>query len=84
MVNSRRGQAGPKAMNVRRTTKFVHAGGYVVAVEVDLIDSDTGWSPYLSPQDARKLDEAREASRRGDFRRAADLGHVFELTPIAV
>lgn len=71
-------------MNVRRITKFVHEGSYVAAIEVELIDSDTGWSPYLSLQDARKLDEAREALRRGDLRRAADLGHVFELTPIAV
>jgi hypothetical protein len=71
-------------MNVRRSMKFIHEGSYVAAVEVDLIDSDTGWSPYLSLQDARKLDEAREALRRRDFRRAADLGQVFELTPIAV
>jgi hypothetical protein len=56
----------------------------VAAVEVDLIDSDAGWSSYLSLQGARKLDEAREALRSGDFRKAAGLGHVFELTPIAV
>jgi hypothetical protein len=71
-------------MSARRGTKFVHEGSYVAAVEVDWIDSDTGWSPCLSLGDARKLDEAREALRRGDFKKVAQLGRVYELTPLAV
>ena len=71
-------------MSVRHGTKFVHEGPYVAAVEVDWIESDAGWSPCLSLEDARKLDEARDALRKGDFRRAADFGQVYELTPIAV
>jgi hypothetical protein len=34
--------------------------------------------------DARKLDEAREALRIGDFRKAAQLERVYELTPLVV
>lgn len=71
-------------MSTRRGTKYVHEGPYVAAIEVDWIDSDTGWSPYLSLDDAQKLDEAREALRNGDFRKAAQLGRVYELTPLAV
>ncbi len=71
-------------MSVRRGTKYVHEGPYVAAIEVDWIDSDTGWSPYLSLDDAQKLDEAREALRKGDFRRAAQFGRVYELTPLDV
>lgn len=73
-----------EVMSTRRGTKYVHEGPYVAAIEVDWIDSDTGWSPCLSMDDAQKLDEAREALRNGDFRKAAQLGRVYELTPLAV
>ena len=44
-------------MSSRHHTKLVHEGRYAAEVEVDLIDADTGWSPYLSLPDAQKLDE---------------------------
>jgi hypothetical protein len=34
-------------------------------------------SPYLSIEDAQKLDEVREALRRGDLKTAAKLGRIF-------
>ncbi len=71
-------------MSKRRRTKFLHEGPYVAAIEVDWIESDTGWPPYLSLEDARKLDDAREALRRGDLHKAAQLGRVYQLTPLAV
>jgi len=36
-------------MQKRTKTKYVHQGQYVAAVEVTLIEDETGWSPYLSP-----------------------------------
>jgi len=54
-------------MNVRRTTKFVHVGSYVAAVEVDLIDSDTGWSPYLSLQDGGSLTKPEKRCAAATF-----------------
>ena len=36
-------------MSKKRYTKIVHEGDYVAQVEVELIYSDEGWSPYLSP-----------------------------------
>lgn len=71
-------------MSTERRTKFVHEGQYAVAVEVDRIESDTAWSPYLSLEDAQKLDEVREALRRGDLKRAGQLGRVYQLTPLPV
>ena len=71
-------------MRKRRHTKLVHEGQYVAEVEVDLIETDEGWSPYLSLDDAYKLDDVRAALRRGDLQTATRLSRVFSLTPIAV
>ncbi len=71
-------------MNTRRTTKFVHEGDYVAEVEVELTESDTGWSPYLTLEDAYRLDDVREALRQGHIKRASRLARVFELKPVAV
>lgn len=43
-----------------------------------------GWSPYLSLEDAYKLDDVREALVRGNIKSAARLGRVYTLTPVAV
>ena len=68
-------------MNKRHRTKIVREGQYVVEVEVELIDTGEGWSPYLTLEDAYKLDDVRAALRRGDIRTATRLGRVFTLTP---
>jgi hypothetical protein len=67
----------------RKTVKLVHEGRYAAKVPVELIEDDTAWSPYLSPDDALKLDTVRLALRRGDLAEAARHGQVFELTPVA-
>jgi hypothetical protein len=67
----------------RKTTKLIHEGGYAAEVPVELIEDDTGWSPYLSPEEVRKLETVRLALRRGDVAEAAKHGRVFELTPIS-
>ena len=71
-------------MSRRRHTKLVHEGQYAAEVDVDLIDTDTGWSPYLSLPDAQKLDQVRKALRGGDLKRASQLARVFQLRPIKV
>ena len=65
-------------MRKRRHTKLVHEGQYAAEVEVELIETDEGWSPYLS------LDDVRAALRRGDLQTATRLSRVFSLTPVAV
>jgi hypothetical protein len=60
-----------------RHTKFVREGAYGAEVDVELIDEGNGWSPYLSLDDARKLDTVREALRRADLETASRLARVF-------
>jgi hypothetical protein len=67
----------------RKTVKLVREGKYAAEVPVDLIDEEGGWSPYLSVQDAQKLDAVRLALRRGDIAAAAKHGRVFELLPVS-
>jgi hypothetical protein len=42
-------------MKKRKRTRLVHEGKYVAQVDVELIETDEGWSPYLSLEDAYKL-----------------------------
>ncbi|MGA8898982.1 hypothetical protein [Bradyrhizobium sp.] len=67
----------------KNTLKLIHDGRYAAEVPVELIEDDTAWSPYLSPEDVRKLDAVRLALKRGDFAEAAKYGRVFELAPAA-
>ena len=69
-------------MKVRRRTKYVHEGKYVAEVEVDLIEANEGWTPYLSLEDAYRLDDVREALRKGDISSASRLGRVYILNPV--
>ena len=66
----------------RKTSKLIHEGRYAAEVSIELIEDETGWSPYLSVEDAKRLDAVRLALRQGDFTEAAKYGQVFELTPI--
>jgi len=71
-------------MKTTHYAKLVHEGQYVAEVAVSLIETDEGWSPYLSLDDACKLDDVREALRCGDVRRASELARIYTLTPVAV
>ena len=70
-------------MKQRKKSKYVHEGQYVAEVEVVLVEDDTGWSPYLSVEDAYKLDDVRDALRQGDLESAATYGRIYELRPLA-
>ena len=69
-------------MAKRAKTKYVHEGKYVAAVEVLLIEDDTNWSPYLSVDDAYKLDDVRDALRQGDLDSASRYGQIYEMGPV--
>lgn len=71
-------------MTTRQHTKLIHEGNYVAEIDVELIEQDTGWSPYLSLDDAYRIDDVREALRREDLQSASRIARVFRLTPIAV
>jgi hypothetical protein len=71
-----------KTMKARKHTKLVHEGSYAAEVDVELIDSEDAWGPYLSVEDASKLDEVRRALKREDLAAALRLARVYRLTPI--
>lgn len=71
-------------MTKRKYTKLIHEGQYVAEVDIELIDTDEGWSPYLSLEDAQKLDDVREALRRRDLKTATKNARVFSLTPVEI
>jgi hypothetical protein len=69
-------------MKKRKHTKLVHEGEYVAKVDVELIDTDSGWSPYLLLEDAQKLDDVREALRKGNLKAASRLARIYTLKPV--
>lgn len=70
-------------MTTRTQKKLVHEANYVAEVDVALIESENGWSPCLSLDDAYKLDDVRSALRRGDIKAAAKFSQVYSLTPVS-
>ena len=65
-------------MSKKRHTKLVHEGQDAAEVEVEWLESDTGWFLYLSLEDAQKLAEVRQALHRGDLKRASQPAQVFK------
>lgn len=66
----------------RKTVKLLREGVYAAEVEVSLIDTPDGWAPYLSLEEAAKLDRVRNLLRGGRVAEAARYGRIFELKPI--
>jgi hypothetical protein len=71
-------------MKKRLYKKLIHEGQYIAEVDVQLIDTDEGWSPYLSLEDAQKLDDVRDFLRRSDLQSVCRLARLYTLTAIAV
>jgi len=69
-------------VKTRTQTKLVHEGNLVAEIEVQLLDTEEGWSPYLSLDDAYKLDDVRAALREGDTVTAGKYGPVYRLTRV--
>ncbi len=70
-------------MRERPAIEYVHEGRLVAEVDVMLLEGDHAWAPFLSAEDAAKLELVRHALRRGDVKAAAGLARVFELVPVA-
>ena len=70
-------------MSTRSRVKYIHEGKYVAEVAVELIEDDSAWSPYLSMDDAEKLEDVRVALARGDVVAASKQASVYTLQPVA-
>ena len=64
-------------------TRLVHAGNYAAEVTVESIPDDGAWGPYLSLDDAQKLERVEKALKAGDLKTASQEARVYELTPVA-
>ena len=67
----------------RKVTRLVQAGKYVAEVTVESIPDDGAWGPYLSLDDALKLERVEKALQRGDIKAASQDSKVYELKPVA-
>jgi hypothetical protein len=71
------------AMTAKPSKRLVREGDLVAEVDVHLVEAESGWTPYLSLQDAYRLDDVREALRAGDVKRASLLAsRLYRLTPV--
>jgi len=68
---------------MKKRTKYIHEGKYVAEVDVQLIESEEEWAPYLSVEDASKLDDVRDLLKSGQIQAAAKKAKVYLLTPVA-
>ena len=70
-------------MTRKLTKRLIREGDFVAEVDVLLVEDEGGWSPYLSLEDAGKLDAVRDALRAGDITRGAQLAtRLYRLTPV--
>jgi len=67
---------------IRKSKQLIQEGDYLAVVEVDEIQTDDAWSPYLSLEDGLKLDNVRRALQAGDLSKASQLARVYRLTPV--
>lgn len=70
-------------MSPRKHTKLVRESDYVAEVEVTLLESPDAWAPHLSLEDAKRLDQVRQALRRRDIAAARKQARVYRLVPVA-
>lgn len=66
----------------RRKTNYVHEGRFVAEVDVEVLEDETEWSPYLTVEDSYRLDDVRDALRQNDLQSAAKYGRIYEMHPI--
>jgi hypothetical protein len=72
-------------MSRRATRRLVREGDFVAEVDVEVVEAENGWTPYVSLEDAYRMDDVREALRAGDVKRASQLARrVYRLTPLQV
>ena len=71
-------------MTKKPCTKLIHEGRYVAEVDIELLRTEDEWSPYLSLDDAYKLDDVRQALSKGDIESASKHSRVYTLTPVAM
>ena len=63
--------------------KLIHEGQYIAEVPIEVDDVDQPWAPWVTVEEARKLDEVRLALRRNDIETAGKHGKIFRVSQVA-
>lgn len=71
-------------MKTKTQTKIIRQGEYIAEIEITLTYTDEDWSPYLSLEEAEKLDNLRLALQNKDFKTATQLARIYHLTPVTL
>lgn len=53
-------------MQQRKRAKIVHEGRHLAVVDVTIVGNDADWAPYLSLEQAYRLDDVHEALQSGE------------------
>lgn len=53
-------------------------------IKVELLDQESGWSPYINIKDAGRLDNLRRASASRDLKTAISIAKVYRLEEVTV
>ncbi len=69
-------------MNPQRRIKLIREGEFMAEVDVELIVAPPAWEPYLSMEDAHKLDQVRAALKAADIHTASSLATVYRTVPV--
>lgn len=70
--------------NTKTQTKIIRQGEYLAEIEITLTYTDEDWSPYLSLEEAEKLDNLRLALQNNDLKTATQLARIYHLTPVTL
>lgn len=62
--------------------KLIHEGHYLAKVYIEAEQTEAPWGPYVTPEEAGKIDALRLALRRNDIATAARYGTVYRLTQV--
>ena len=64
-------------MSDKSTKRLVREGEFVAEVDVTLVEAEGGWTPYVSSEDAYRLDDVVTRSGRATSRGRLDSPIVF-------
>ncbi|WP_017292596.1 hypothetical protein [Geminocystis herdmanii] len=71
-------------MKTKTQTKIIRQGEYLAEINIIVTYTDDDWSPYLSLEEAQKLDNLRLALENKDLKTATQLAQIYHLTPVAL
>ena len=66
-----------------QVTKIIREGHYMAEVKVSLMPDDGAWGPYISADDALKMERVRLALKAGDKKSAAKEAVIYEVSRVA-